>query len=109
MFSITQDQLNSIISNIGDAIASLMPLTLLLLGIFIGVYILEMLVISLSPAEREEREIIRAIEGKLKPSDTLSLDEWKEVYRRKGRKYREWIGETEITEREFLEKYNKRF
>lgn len=109
MFTITELQLNDIISNIGDAIASLMPLILLLLGIFIGVYILEMLVISLNPAEREEREIIKAMEGRLKPSDTLTLDEWKEVYRRKGREYRDWIGETEITEREFLEKYNKRF
>ncbi len=40
MFTITQDQINLIISNISGLISDIMPLLVLLLGIFIGVYII---------------------------------------------------------------------
>ena len=41
MFTITTDQLNIIISNVNATIGDLMPLILLFLGVFIGLYIVE--------------------------------------------------------------------
>jgi hypothetical protein len=105
MISLPPNFIDNLIANAGGVMTDLMPFALLLFGVPLGIWIVEGIIDWATRAE--ERKIGRAISGTLGNKEELTAEEWKEVYRQKGRGYKEWIGGTKMTESEFLE-YNKR-
>lgn len=105
LISLPNNFIDNLITNAGGIMTDLMPFFLLFAGVPLALFILEGIMEWASHSE--ERKISRAIGGTLKDSEELTAEEWKEVYRQKGRGYKEWVGGTKMTEAEFLE-YNKR-
>jgi hypothetical protein len=103
MITLPTDFIQNIIINAGGIMKDAMPLALLLIGVPIALWIIEGIVDYASHSE--ERKIGRALSGRLGENEELSVDEWKEVYRNKGREYSGWVKSTKITEQEFLKNY----
>lgn len=105
LISLPDNFINNLITNAGGIMTDLMPFFLLFVGVPLAIFILEGIVDWATHGE--ERKIGRAITGTLGENEELTAEEWKEVYRQKGREYKQWTGGTKMTETEFLE-YNKR-